>query len=213
VKLPFGGVVEAFRTNRRLWAAYRAPLTAVRDGKPGETIKIAGRIEVYGETLESPFTRTRCVAYDAAFDKKALLDKSHFELLESDKWYFQRQLELTRRVPFWLVDEAGDRVLVADDPGMSRFGMVSVDEHPHVNEEHPAVAVLLRGHGIMMTRFMGIDGDHRFWEAPLVPDAHVAVLGTLEETADVVTAGYRDASRTRRTLRGTAHDPLVLVRA
>jgi hypothetical protein len=125
------------------------------------------------------------------------------------------QFEDELRFPFFIVGDTGLRALVdvrfalvpgilADVTGAPAFQSADVD---------PALDGYLRKNGYLPNGFMGIDGDHRFFEASLRPGDPVSVFAVLEERAAVAGDGYRDAPQRMLHLVGSESKPPVVMLA
>ncbi len=205
-----------FRRNRRAWRARRVAAVRPSDAKAGEIARVAGRVEAAGELVTAPFTQASALFFLVRLEQKVLVDARDAWGLRTSgdelvRW--REEIAEASTAPFQLVDDAGARVIV--DP---RFALCAIDaplvnEHPHVNDENPALSAFLRSRGVLPTQFMGIAGETRFYELRLRPGDGVSIYGRLEEHASVRAEGYRDAPERLLRMTGTDEEPLVILPA
>src|SRR5262249_28071515 len=148
----------------------------------------------------------------AVFWSVRTLAKHLVEDNRGGEYEWREQLRGMSDVPFFVVDDAGGRVLVEVRGALLvTLAQQNVSEHPRVNDDNRFFDVFLRRHGVVPTAYMGIAGDTRFFEACLRPGDPVSVFGRIDESAEVRNDGYRDApARILRLFSPTADAPVVI---
>jgi hypothetical protein len=184
----------ALRDRRHMWRALHATPSLVANAATGRVAKIQGYVEA-DEELVSPITGRPCVAWEARVDN---LDRPLGLELES---------ALGDRVPFWIVDAAGDRARIDVGPVILRMVLENVSKHYKVTDDNEVLRAFLVARKVRT----GVD-DHLFWEALLRPGDLVWAYGVVDGTPGIERSGYRDGSQPHCSVQGTPDDPLVLYR-
>jgi hypothetical protein len=210
IELVFGSDDGGFGARWRLWSARRAKASSASDALAiGQRSKIVGVARALEATLTAPFTqRAALVQRHSMLEKRLAYNPQGREIVT-----WKVEIRDAGAVPFLLEGDGGRSVVVDPRGAVLGFADEEVKEHPHVNDDNPAFRAYLRRNGILSTMFMGIAGDHRFFEAVIAPGDRVAVWGVVGEATNVVASGYRDAAARTMTITGTPQDPCVLLRA
>jgi hypothetical protein len=195
----FGNALDVFRANRRIWETKIAPTTLVRDAHERSLVTIAGILA--GEsTLRAALTLEPCLAYRIRCgERRDDLGMTQFFATEG------------ARAPFVVVDDEGGRVRVDDAELLIGAAFTDVSEVAMVEEGNGVLPALIGPK--LATRAIDVARRRRgvFLEDRFVPGERVVVRGFLEETTEVVIAGYRNAVGRALRLRATDH-PVVLCR-
>jgi hypothetical protein len=145
---------------RKLRAVPVQPISGLR---PGERVKVSGRVVLERRRLKSPFRGVPCAYWAAKVREK------------TGKHYHDRA-EQWESVPFWLDDGTGK---VRIDPGGRKLPLPYEDvgrsgtfDDP-TPEEQDALARL----GLTSENWLGMNRQYRFEEASLDDDEQVAVIG------------------------------------
>lgn len=202
-----------FQRGRRVWSAKRARAVRLEDARIGDTVRITGRALPADGLGRTPFTGVEAIVWRSSAEEKRLVSAEgrYGDRDETRQWVPQFEDQL--RYPFFIVGDMGLRALVDVRFALVAGDMADVTGAPAFQsaDVHPALDAYLRKNGYLPNGFMGIDGDHRFFEASLRPGDPVSVFAELQERAAVASDGYRDAPQQTLHLAGSERRPPVLM--
>ncbi|MCW5832401.1 MAG: hypothetical protein KIS78_08185 [Labilithrix sp.] len=200
-------VVDGVLARRRVRRARRASSIDVGDVVVGRTCKVRGRIAIDGAPERAPFSLRPCAFWAVHLLTKVRTEDRHGR--EIVVW--RTDVEASSARPFWLVDDRGDGVLVEPEGAHVSVPTARLDpDHPHLNDENPTFRAFLRSHGVLTTAFMGVAGEHQFFESALRHGELLAAYGRVDEVARPAPQGYRDGLARDRRLRSVDGEPIVL---
>jgi hypothetical protein len=198
----FGDALSVFRANRRIREAKQAVATRLRDARIATFVKVVGVLD--GDpTLRAALTLEPCLTYRIRCgERRDDLGMSQFFATNGAS------------VPFTVVDDDGRRVSISVS-GISDIvvGASFTDVTAATVAEDNYVLTSLIG-AKLAARVVEV-GRLRtgvFLQDRFVPGERVVVHGLLEETTEVLTAGYRDAVGRGLGLTASPDQPLVLCR-
>jgi len=190
-------LMQARRMNKRIRAAARTELAAVREG---EIVRVTGTARPLGAALEAPLSLRACVYYGVVVHAWDQLGNVRVLGHEDE------------RLPFTLVDGEARAVV---DPKIATVSSA----YDHVTRWRPrapapdAVEALLARLGLARHLWMGTSVVE-LSEAVLELDEAISVVGAAEREPDPTATpvgGYRDGSlATRLRFAGSSRDPLLL---
>ncbi len=205
---PITGVVARWR----VWQARRAPAFTPSTLPPSGRAKVVGDAFPVDLPLRAPFTQRGAAFWSAAVAEKHWLTET--ELLKQIEigtpWEWRVELVDSSTPAFWVSDENGARVLVEPANALLAIRQPVVTGHPSL-QHTPELEAFLAHHGVAPARDPTIGGDRCFYELAVEPGQRIAVWGTVSETTDVVSSGYRDASVKRKKISATWPHRVVLL--
>lgn len=152
----------------------QAPKRAVAEAPHGQLVRLAGRAQLFEESLQAPLSGRPCVHY-------LLVVEEYRSSGKSGRWVEVIREEVS--VDFLLRDASGAarvrmggaRVDIARDRS-TRSGTF--------DDATPTEAAILARHGKEATTFFGFNRKHRYHEGVLELDEHVTVLGVAHPGSD-----------------------------
>lgn len=206
----------SFRKSRRLWSARRAARVTPEDAKVGASVRIVGRALPAANLLRAPFTASTAVLWATRADERRLVDvQDTFGNETGAERRWMHELDDHSREPFFVAGETGVRVRIELDHAEVVVPCPDVTSAPRFQsaDVDPELDAYLRRNGYAPNGFMGIDGDHRFFEARVGPGDWVSAYGRVEESALVTSDGYRDAPARILRMVGTELEPVIILPA
>lgn len=197
----FGDAVQTFRCNRRIWEARKSTPTLLRDARLSTLVTIVGFLEA-DTSLRAPLTLAPCIVHRIRVGER----REDFDMV-------QVFANGGGRVPFVVVDDEGARVRVgAEEEAIVGPTLVDVTDTALVYGDNDVLGeVIGRANAARAidaaTRKVGV-----FFEDRFVAGERILVRGFLEETTELVAAGYRDAVGRVSRLRATPDHDLVITR-
>jgi hypothetical protein len=210
----FSGSIGGVAARWRVWQARRAP-TFTPSNLPA-----SGRAKVVGEAfpvdlpLCAPFTLRGSAFWSVAVAEKHWLKESEIltQIEIGTPYEWRVELVDASTTAFWIADEDGARVLV--EPGNALLAIKKPVVTGHPNLEHtPELASFLVHHGLSAAQDPTVGGDRCFYELAIEPGQRICVWGSVSETTDVVSSGYRDASVKRKKIASSWRNRVVLLSA
>lgn len=229
-ELLFASDVGNFGARWRVWSARRATPVTMRDlaAAVGRRAKVAGVASPLGEVAAAaPFTQRAALAWRTKLDETRMNETGTDDRvgvrgidLPNDDPFGYRDLPVTDEwrtrvregsaLVFAVDDETGGAIVDARHAVLA-FPYERVDDHARVNDENPALREYLGRHGVSTTMYMGMTGNHRFFEGVVCPGDRISVWGVVTESTGVDAAGYRDAVSRMPAIVGTPRDPCVIL--
>lgn len=153
---------------RQLTVERSVPMAGLR---PGEVVKVTGRV-VVDQPVLSPFDQRPCALVVVRVEEK----------VGKNSW--RKVAERVDTAPFWVEDEAGDRVRV--DAERARL---VVNTEPRgscgtLDSANPIEAAVLESHGLSQTTMLGFNRNFRFFEGRLDPGERVSARGEVAVGAE-----------------------------
>jgi hypothetical protein len=171
--------------------------------------KIVGTVVPFDETslVTAPFSLEPSVLVSSRLLEKRMVTDER----GNDRMAWVHLFHEENGAPFFLVGADGARVLVHPRGGELLLPEADLAEHPHVNDENPRFAEYMRKQGVRTTRYMGIAGDHKFFERAVRPGDRIAVDGWVDETSLRGGGGYRDSMQSVPRMQVTPNEPLFVL--
>jgi hypothetical protein len=189
--------IALFRLRVRGWRANHARLRPISTLAVGKDAGLLGFVEPVDEPIVSVFTGQPCVVADLRLE---VFDPGR---MPGDIVAPPMTAVNELRTSFWIIDDAGDRVLVAPAFLVLLGAPTDVGASiPEVVAEASPLGAFLLSKGILPVPYMGIDGAHRFRESVILPGDRVQAFGRVAETHAASMSAYRSGTTTVKSLVG-----------
>jgi hypothetical protein len=208
----FSGSLGGLAARWRVWQARRAPTFTPSTVPPSGRAKVVGDAFPVDLPLRAPFTLRGSAFWSVAVAEKHWLNEKEILTQIEIGLPYEWRVELVdaSTTAFWIADDDGARILVEPANALLAIKKPVVTSHPNL-QPTPELAAFLLHHGMRTANDPTVGGDRCFYELAIEPGQRIAVWGSVTETTDVVSSGYRDASVKRKKIASTWRNRVVLL--